>query len=283
VSAVAAEAQRVRGPAALAGDRGRFWNLATTLAVTDFKLRFFGSALGYLWTLVRPLLFFGVLYVVFTRLVRVGGGVAHYPSILLTAIVLYTFFAEATATAVTSVVDRESLVRKVQFPRLVIPLSTTLTAGFNLLANLVAVFVFLLLQGITPHWGWLELPLLVALLFALAAGAAALVSALYVPFRDVKPIWEVGLQALFYATPVIYPYEVVRDHSVTAAHLVMCNPLAAIIQQTRHAVIDPAAPSAAAAIGGAPYLLIPLGIIVAVCVAGYAVFDRMAPRIAEEL
>ncbi len=87
----------VTGPAALGDDLRRFWSLTYTLAATDFKLRFFGSALGYLWSLMRPLMLFGVLYVVFTEVIKFGEDVKYYPVYLLTSIVLFTYFAETTA------------------------------------------------------------------------------------------------------------------------------------------------------------------------------------------
>ena len=133
-----------------------------------------------------------------------------------------------------------------------------------------------------PHWTWLELPLLVAALTLLVIGLAMLLSALYVRYRDVKPIWEVALQLLFYATPVIYAIETI-DVPESVKQLLMLNPLAAILEQFRYAVIDPTAPTAAEAAGGVAWLLIPIGLIVAAVVAGWIVFQRAAPRIAEEL
>jgi ABC-2 type transport system permease protein len=271
----------IAGPSALGGSPRRFAYLAVTLALTDFKLRFFGSALGYLWQLVRPLLLFGVLYIVFTQFVRIGGGVAFYPVVLLANVVLFTFFQEGTG-AVSSLVERESLVRKIQFPRAAVPVAVVLTAAFNLTLNGLVVLGLALASGVRPSWSWLQLPLLLALLAVLVIGTAMLLSALYVRFRDVKPIWEVVLQLLFYATPVIYAIETI-DVDDTVKHGLMLSPLAAILQQGRHALIDPAAPTAAEAAGGAPWLLVPLGIIAGVMVVGWRVFDRAAPRIAEDL
>jgi len=271
----------IAGPSALGGSPRRFVYLALTLAVTEFKLRFFGSALGYLWQLVRPLMLFGVLYVVFTQFVKVGGPVAFYPVVLLANIVLFTFFQEGTG-AVGSMVDRESLVRKIHFPRMAIPVSVVLTAGFNLVLNLCVVLAFAVAAGVRPRWTWLEAPVLVALLAALVLGLAMLLSALYVRYRDVKPIWEVVSQALFYATPVIYAVETIGV-SARIRELLMMNPIAVVLEQFRHAVIDPNAPSAAAAAGGTTRLLVPLGILVAAVALGYRVFDKAAPRIAEEL
>ena len=269
------------GPTAFGGSPRRFAYLATTLAVTDFKLRFFGSVLGYLWQLVRPLLLFGVLYVVFTQFVKIGGAVEFYPVVLLSNIVLFTFFSEGTG-AVSSLVDRESLVRKIQFPRAAVPVAVVLTAAFNLTLNSLVVLVLALASGVRPRWSWLAIPLLLALLAALVVGMAMLLSALYVRFRDIKPIWEVALQLLFYATPVIYAIETI-DIAERLRELLMLNPLAAILEQYRHAVIDPNAPTAAEAAGGAVWLLVPLGLIVAAVLVGWRVFDRAAPRIAEDL
>jgi ABC-2 type transport system permease protein len=276
------ELQTIRGPSALGGDARRFVHLATTLAITEFKLRFFGSALGYLWQLMRPLLLFGVLYVVFTEFVKLGGAVEFYPVVLLTNIVLFTFFLEGTGGAVGSVVEREALVRKIQFPRMAIPVSVVLTASFNLGLNLLVVLVFALASGVTPRWTWLEAIPLVALLAILTSGMAMLLSALYVRFRDVRPIWDVISQALFYATPVIYTIDAL-DKAAWIKHLIMSNPLAAILEQMRHAVIDPNAPTAAAAIGGTARLLVPLGLIALVAGFGFWYFNHEAPRIAEDL
>ncbi len=278
---MSAPAVPIAGPSALGGSFRRFAYLAATLALTDFKLRFFGSALGYLWQLVRPLLLFTVLYFVFTRFVKIGGSVAFYPVMLLSNIVLFAFFQEGTS-AVSSLVDRESLVRKIQFPRAAVPVAVVLTAAFNLTLNSVVILGFALASGVRPHWSWLEAPVLIAVLALLVVGLAMLLSALYVRYRDVKPIWEVALQLLFYATPVIYAIETI-DAAETIKRLIMLNPLAAILQQFRHAVIDPNAPSAAAAAGGEAWLLVPVGLVVAAVTLGWIVFQRAAPRIAEEL
>ena len=248
--------------------------------MTDFKLRFFGSVLGYVWTLFRPLLLFGVLYLVFTEVVRFGEGVKHYPVYLLAAIVLFTFFSETTSRGVTALVERENLLRKVRFPRLAIPLAVALHALFNLGLNLIVVFAFVLASGIEPRPAWLELIPLILLLVVLSTGAAMLLSALYVRYRDMQPIWEVVLQVLFYASPIIYVTETLPDSIEREA---MANPITAILTQMRHAVIDPSAPTAAEAIGGAARLLIPLAVIAVVFGLGAWVFAREAPRIAEDL
>jgi ABC-2 type transport system permease protein len=276
-----APARQVRGPSAIGGDWRRLAHLTRLLAVTDFRLRFFGSTLGYLWQVMHPLLLFGVLYLVFTQVVRLGEDVRFYPVVLLSGIVLFVFLSESTSQAVQSLVDREPIVRKIQFPRLAVPLSTVLTALFRLGLNLVVVVVFLLIAGGDVRLSWLEAPFLIALLVILAAGLATLLSALYVNLRDVKPIWDVILQVLFYGTPIFYTIEFVPSRSLQ--ELLMLNPFAAILQQFRHAVIDPSNPSAYDAVGGDARILIPLALIALIAVVGLRYFDRKAPRIAEEL
>jgi len=272
---------QIKGPAAIGVDAHRFFNLTRTLALTEFKLRFFGSALGYLWQLMRPLLLFSVLYVVFTHVLKFQSSAEFYPVALLSGIVMFVFLSESTGTAVTSLVDRENLVRKVQFPRLVVPLSVVLTALLNLALNLVVVIVFLLVSGGSVRWGWLEILPLVVILALFSASLSTLLSALYVRYRDVKPVWEVTLQLLFYGTPIFYTLDVINN--ATIEKLLLLNPLAVVIQQFRHAVIDPSHPSAATVAGGWTFLLLPAGILLALIVFGYRYFDREAPRMAEDL
>ena len=280
-TAGAALGRPIKGPSALGGDVRRLLHLSLTLAVMEFKLRFFGSVLGYLWQLMRPLLLFGVLYAVFTQFVKLGAGIDFYPAILLTGIVLFTFFSDATARSVTAVLDRENLVRKIEFPRLVVPIAVILLAYFNLVLNLLAVLVFVLLTGVDVRVEWLALPLLLIPLGMLAAGLAMLLSALYVRFRDVQPIWEVVLQVAFYGSPILYVIEQLPEN--LQKPVILFNPLATILVQARHWLIDQNAPTAASVAGGAVYLLIPGAIILGVFALGFWVFNREAPRIAEEL
>jgi ABC-2 type transport system permease protein len=275
----------IKGPSALGNDPGRLLRLTWALAVTDFKLRFFGSALGYLWQLMRPLMLFGVLYVVFSEFLAFGSDVRFYPVSLLMGIVLFSFVSEATAQSVRSIVLRENLVRKIEFPRLAVPLATVLTALFNLGLNLIPVVVFLLAAGGQVRWSWLEFPLLIAVLTLFVLGLSMLLSALFVRYRDIEPIWDVILQVMFYATPIFYTLQAVtsKTGSDTVAHAMMLNPFAAVLQQARHAVIDPSHISAAAAIGGTGLLLLPGLIVLVILAVGAKVFAREAPKIAEQL
>jgi ABC-2 type transport system permease protein len=275
------EPREIRGPSALGGDWRRFIHLTWLIAVTEFRLTYFGSVLGYLWSLMRPLLFFGVLYLVFAEIANFGAKIPYYPVLLLTNIVLISFFQEATGAAVTAVVNRENLVRKMHFPRMVIPLSIVLTSSMNLGLNLIAVFAFILIYGVPVQATWLLLPVLLLPLIMFTAGVSMLLSSLYVRFRDVQPIWSVISQLLFYGSPVLYTVQSIGDPQLE--HLYMFNPLACILTQARQWIIDPSAVSWIDAAGGFPLALVPVAIFVTVCVLGWWVFDREAPRIAELL
>ena len=270
----------VHGPSALGGGRRRFFDLLWLMSVTEFKRVYFGTVLGYVWSLIRPLMLFGVLLFVFTKVFKVGSDLPYYPVLLLLGIVLFTFFQEATSNSVTSVVAQEGVVRKTQFPRLVIPLAVVITALFNLGLNLVVVFVFILAWGVDPTWTWLLLPVAMALLFVLTSATSMVLSVLYVRFRDVLIIWVVVAQVLFYATPILYPIEAVPE---SYQHLIFLNPLAPIFEQVRVWMIEPDAPTAVEVVGGIGGLIPAAAIFVGVCVFAVWIFNRDAPRIAEEL
>jgi ABC-2 type transport system permease protein len=264
-----------------AGERAkRVVSLTWTLAVTDWKLRFYGSVLGYLWTLVRPFAFFGVIYVVFTEIAKLGADIKNYGLYILFGLVLFTFFSEVTGNCLNSLVTRESLLRKMRFPRIVIPLSVAVTALLNLGMTLLAVFLFTVGAGEFPTWSWLELLPLIALLTMLSLGIGMLLSVLFIRYRDVQPIWEVLTQMLFYASPVLYVATMVPEEYQRPY---LANPVAAILTEMRHAVVDPTAPAVATAIGEPVRLLIPLGVVLVFFLLGLYSFHRAAPRIAEEL
>jgi ABC-2 type transport system permease protein len=272
--------REVPGPSALGGGVKRFFELTWLLATTDFKLNYLDTAFGYLWSLMRPLLLFGVLYTVFTKVLRFGQGIPHYADIVLMGIILYGFFSESTTRSVSSIPGHEHIVRKTQFPRLVIPLSLVLTGLFNLCLNLVAVFVFLIATGVTPRLTWLGLPFLLALLALLTSGVAVLLSVLFVRFRDIAQIWGVLSLAIFYSTPVLYPVERVPP---SLHWLLLINPLAPLMAGARRLVVDPSAPSTADIVGSPWGFIGPALVLVVVCTLGFWLFNRAAPQVAEEL
>ncbi len=266
-------------PSALGGDLRRLWSLSITLATTEFRLRYLGSVLGYLWSLLRPLLFFGVMYVVFTQIFKVSSG-PHYGVYMLANIILWTFFLEVTSASIQCLVAREGLLRKMRFPRLAIPLSVCLTSSFTLVMNLVVVLIFALANGIYPQWTWLEMPVIVALWGVLALGVGMILSVLYVRMRDVQPIWDVFSQVLFYASPLVYT---LSRYPPRLQKYALVNPVAALATQMAHAFVDPNYLSTGAAMGGTIRVLAPLGVLVAIVGFGLWLFISRAPLIAENL
>jgi ABC-2 type transport system permease protein len=273
--------EEITGPAALGGGSRRFFDLLWLTSVTEFKLGYHGTALGFAWSFVRPLLLFGVLLLVFTQVFRFGDDVKNYPAMLLFNIMLFTFFADATGNAVTSVVRSENVVRKMQFPRLVIPLAVVITNALQLALSLIVVFIFLIIYGVDPVWTWILTPVLIGAIVLITTAVSMLLAVLYVRVRDVSIIWTVISTMLFYATPVLYPINIPQS---PFREIVMCNPLSPIFEQAREWIIDPTAPGAVESADGNQLLvIIPVVLFVAICVVGVWAFNRGAPRIAEEI
>lgn len=270
----------IRGPSAFGGGFRRFLALTWMVASTDFKLTYFGSALGYLWSLFRPLLLFGVYFVVFTEIMDIGDEIPFYGAMLLLNIMLYQFFVEATTASITAVVSRENMVRKMQFPRIVIPLATVTTSLMNVSVNLIAVLLLIMAQGVPMRTTWLLLPLAMLPLVAFTAAIACILSAAFVRFRDVQPIWQVFSTALFYGSPILYAIETPPPD---LRRFVELNPLTPIIGQMRHWVIDPNAPTGWDSVGGWPGGLVSVGILVLLPLVAIWYFNHEAPKVAERL
>ena len=267
-------------PSATGGSLRRFLTLTGTLARADLQMHYEDSVLGYLWSILRPLTLFAVLYLVFGKAAGLGKGVSDYPVYLLCAIVLWTFFTETTSGGVQSLVANAALLRRMRFPRLVIPASVMGKGGLNLVLNFVAVAIAVVIAQVEPRWTWLELPLLILALGLLASGFAMFLSALYVRLRDTQQIWNVVQQLLFFGSPIIY---VASRYPESVQDVFNLSPLTAIFTQMRHALLDPSAPTAAETAGGTLMLLVPIGITLAIVAAGLWFFTREAPKIAERL
>ncbi len=201
---------------------------------SDFKVRYQGPVLGYAWSLLRPLLLFAILYVVFVYIFKLNRGVEHYPAYLLFGMVLWSFFNETTMNGMTSVVARGDLIRKISIPRYLVVLSSSASALINLGFNLVVVIVIAFINGIHPSLSWFLLPILLAELFALAVAVSFVLATLYVQFRDVTYIWEVFMQAAFYGTPILYSLSLVPERF---RGVLLLNPIAQVIQDARYAII----------------------------------------------
>jgi ABC-2 type transport system permease protein len=274
------ELRPVRGPSAVSGGWKRFWRLTWRMARTDFVLRYHGSVLGYVWSLLNPLLVFGVIYFAFTQIVKIGQGVENYPAMLLFNLMLFQFFSEATSRSVTSIVAGENLVRRMEFPRLAVPMSIVLASTFSLGLNMIVVGGFAIASGVEVRWTWLLLPLLLVALYTITVSCSVLLSTLYVRFRDVAQMWTVATTALFYMTPIVFPVEFYPE---AYRPMLVANPLSPIFIEGRVWLFDPGAPTFANIAGGAVYILIPAMIVLGLCAYGALYFNREAPRVAEEL
>lgn len=258
--------------------------LLRELVITEFKLRYQGSALGYLWSLMRPLFLFLIMYVVFVYFLRIGSDVPHWPVQLLLGIVMWTFFAEVTNNGVSSIVERGDVIRKINFPKYVIVFSSTISAAINLMINLAVIFVFMILNGVTFHVGMLMAPIYIAELFMFALGLALLLSALFVKMRDINYIWEILMQGLFYASVVIYPITMVLDRSQQLATVLLLNPVAQTIQSARHALISDEAQTLTSLANGSIWVsLIPIVITSLTLVVGASYFHARSKYFAEEV
>jgi ABC-2 type transport system permease protein len=277
--------REVKGPTALGDDPRRLWRLAYTLASTDFKLKFFGSFLGYLWQIMNPLMLFGVLFVVFSFALDLDAGVRYFPVALLLGIVMFSYLSEATTTSVRSLMTRETLVRKVDFPRLAVPMASIMTSVFNLGLNMIPVLVFLLASGSRPHLGWFVFVAVMAVLVGFTFGLAMLLSVAFVRFRDIEPIWSVLLQIVFYTSGVFFTFDALltHKHGQLFVDLLLCNPFAILLAQARHSFVDASWEAPSSALSSPWLMLVPYGIIVASVIVGYLVFRREAPKIAEDL
>ena len=208
--------------------------LIRQMAVADFKLRYQGSILGYLWSLLKPLAIFVILYLVFVRFLKFGDQLEHFSVYLLLGVVLWSFFTEMTSHGLRAIVDQRDLIRRINFPKLALLVAGSINALINLGLNLIIVGVFLYAVGAEVRLVVLWLPVLMVQLYLLSLAIALFLSALYVRFRDIGHIWEIATQGLFYLTPIIYPLSIVPPE---IAKWLLINPLAQIVQDARYIVV----------------------------------------------
>lgn len=254
------------------------------LVKTDFKLRYQGSAIGYTWSLLKPIMLFAIMYVVFVNFLKFGQGIPHFAVTLLLGIVMWTFFVEATSQGMYAIVSRGDLIRKIKFPKYIIVVSSTISALINLVLNLIVVFIFMLFDGVDFGWSALLFPVSIAILYALALALAFLLSATYVKYRDIAPIWEIATQALFYGTPIIYPLQMVMAHSILAAKILMLSPVAVIFQNARAQLVGAENVVTSSQLSSnILYLVAPYFIIVVTAVIATIYFRKSQKKFAENL
>lgn len=274
------ELQDVNGPSAFGTSRERFWQLLWLSAVTDFRMRYIDAVLGYVWALMRPLITFGIVFLFLRQILSFGGHIVNFAPMLMINIILFQFFQETTQRGLRSLASKEGLVRKMRFPRMVIPLSTSLTAAMTLGLNLVVGCLLLLAFGLTPTWSWLILPLAAAVLVVFATGVSLFLSVAFVRLPDMVQVWGVISRILFYGTPILYTVE---NIPASVRPIVMMNPLSPIFVVVRKAVTNPADLTAVQAAGGWGRLMIPILLAVFICVFSFWYFVREAPDAAEAL
>jgi ABC-2 type transport system permease protein len=255
--------------------------LLRELVITDFKTRYQGSILGYAWSLLRPLMLFAILYVVFVKFIKLGTGVPHYPVYLLLGVVIWNFFNEMTVQSVDSIVRRGDLIRKIRIPRWIIVFSSSISALINLVLNLMVVVIFMAINHVDLLRTTLWLPLILLEVYIFALGLSLLLSSLYVKFRDINYIWEVILQAGFYLTPILYPLAKITN--LTFQKLIMINPMAQSIQDARYAAVTHKSTTVYGLFEGGQYKFIPFIIVVLAFIAGFAYFRKESKNFAENI
>jgi ABC-2 type transport system permease protein len=249
------------------------------MVVSDLKLRYQASFLGYLWTLLKPLAIFTILYVVFVKFLRLGGGIPYYAPYLLLGIVGWGFFTEATGQGLSSIVVRATLLRRVNFPRYVVVLSVGASVLISFVLNMLVIVLFMIGMQVPVRLDVLWLIPLFVQLVALSISVAFFLSALYVRFRDMNYIWEVFMQAAFYATPVLYPLTLVPEKW---ARVLVLNPMAQIIQDARYVMVTDKAQTISKLYGTSWARAIPIGITLALVVTSVIFFRRRSRTFAEE-
>ena len=259
--------------------------LLRELVITDFKLRYQGSALGYVWSLLKPLMLFAIMFVVFVHFLRFGDGIPHYAVALLLGTVMWTFFTEATNQGMQAIASRGDIIRKINFPKYIIVVSGTISALINLLLNLIVVFIFMIFDGVHFGLSLFLFPVSIILLYAFALGLAFFLSAVFIKFKDISHLWEVFLQGLFYATPILYPLSlVIKSAGLWAGQLLMLNPIAVLIQSARADVVGHENTVTADQVFSNPlWLAVPYLIILLVIVVATVYFKRNQSKFAEQV
>lgn len=258
----------------------RYFDLIRELAITDFKLKYQGSVAGYLWSLAKPLMVFGVLYLVFNVFVKIGASIPHYPLYLLLGVILWSYFAETTTVAMGSIVGKGDMIRKVYFPRIILLISSSITALITLLLNLIIIFAFLIFAKIIPSPKDLFLfGILIIELYVLCLGISLILASLFVKFRDIGHIWEVLIQVLFYATPIIYPLAIVP---IKFQKLILLSPITQIIQDARWLLVTQETVTSESILKF-PLVLVPYALPLIILVAGYFIFQKSSSQFAENV
>jgi len=250
----------------------------------DFKAKYAGAVLGYVWSIAKPLAYFGVLWLVFAHLLRTANQTQDFTLFLLIGILLFTFFVDTVGTMLPSIVEGGAILRRLAFPPILVPLSASVGICITFAVNISALVVFIGIQRVTPRLEWLLVPLLLIELYIFCVGLGLLVAALYVRFRDIGQIWEVAAQLLFFACGIFFPIGILPGWAQKVAFL---NPLVQVIQDVRHAILGGASGpndvTAATVYAGAGGRIIPILIAVLLFLGALAFFRREGRYFAERV
>ena len=259
--------------------------LLAELVKTDFKLRYQGSALGILWSVLKPLMIFVVMYFIFVKFLRItDSSIPNYAITLLLGLSLWGFFTEAVTLGMNSIVARGDLMRKINFPKYIVIISSMVSALISLSINLLVVLAFAIFAGVKFQWSVLILPFNIILLFATAFGLALILSTLYVKFRDISHIWEVFMQILVYSIPIMYPISMVTKGSIfwfSISKIMMLNPIALAIQDIRHNLIAHETPTFWTLFENYWFVLIPILVTTLLVAFGLWYFNKNSKKFAE--
>lgn len=254
--------------------------LLSELVRTDFKLRYQGSAIGYAWSLLKPLVMFAILYVVFVKFLQLGKDVPHYPIYLLIGIVLWSFFTEMTGQSLASIVGRGDLIRKIKIPRWLIVVSASVSALINLGLNLIVIIIFLVINQVSFTWHMLLVPFSLIEIYIFGLGISFFLAAAFVKYRDLSNIWDIIMQAGFYVTPILYPLSKITNVSIQK--LLILNPMAQSVQSVRYNAVTQEAITAQQLLPGWMQA-IPFLIVVVTFVFGVWYFKKESKYFAENL
>jgi ABC-2 type transport system permease protein len=253
------------------------------VGVIQFKAKYAGAALGYLWSLAKPLAYFAVLWLVFAHLLITANQTEDFTIFLLIGILLFTFFSDAIGVMLPSIVEGGSILRRLAFPPILVPLSASVGICITFLANVSVLVVFIAIERVTPTVEWLLVVPLLLELYVFSLGLGLLLAALYVRFRDVGQIWELGVQLLFFASAIFYPIGILPSWAQEVAFL---NPFVQVMQDVRHAMLGSSGPNdltAADVYAGAGGRAIPIAIALVVFIGALAFFRREGKYFAERV
>jgi ABC-2 type transport system permease protein len=252
------------------------------VGVIEFKAKYAGAALGYIWSLAKPLAYFGVLWLVFAHLLRTANQTEDFTLFLLIGILLFTFFSDSVSVMLPSIVDGGSILRRLAFPPILVPLSASVGICITFFVNIFALVIFLGLEHVTPRPEWLLVIPLLMELYAFCLGVGLLMAALYVRFRDVGQIWELGVQLLFFASAIFYPIGILPEWAQKIAFL---NPFVQVMQDIRHAILGSSGPYdlTAADVYGVGGRTIPILIALLIFLGALAFFRREGRYFAERV